>query len=436
MKQTLTLGLLFITLLIFGQSQVLSIDKKEKEQAIDSVSILLTNNYIFPEKIPPTISLLKTNFKKGVYDKYNDPNAFADKLTEDIVSVIQDKHFHIYYDPESIAEERKAISSKDSSLMIQNEKANGVAHNFGFKEVKIIDGNIGYVNIDGFEDLQYSVETINGAMNLLSNTKTIIIDLRNNHGGYTNSYQYLASFFYGQEPVKLYDKFTRNGKDDIYEQVYTLPYVNGIKRPNIPLYILTSNYSFSAAEAFAYHLQSLKRAVVIGEVTGGGANFWEGRIATDHFYVHMPIARTIDPRTKTNWEGVGVKPDVEVSSQIALTTAHISALEKLSAIDSTNANLYQWHIEAQKNRFDNALIDLKTLSTYTGKYGSNSIILNNNKLYFKENGAKWEMVPMSSTLFRLEEVNILRIQIMIESGVVKGIKRVFSSGTSRLIEKE
>lgn len=436
MKQLLTSGFLLTGLLVFGQSQTISIDRKEKEQVIDSISALLANYYIFPEKTPPAISLLKANFKKGAYDKYTDPHTFADKLTEDVVSVIHDRHFHVYFDPEAIAEERKAVSQKDSAPLIQNEIARGAAHNFGFKEIKILDGNIGYVNIDGFEDLQYSVETINGAMHVLSNTKAVIIDLRNNHGGYTNSYQYLASFFFGQEPVKLYDKFTRNGKDDIHEQVYTLPYVNGTKRPGVPLYILTSHYSFSAAEALAYHLQSLKRAVIIGEVTGGGANFWEGKTATDRFYVHMPDARITDPGTKTNWEAVGVKPDMEVPSQNALTTAHISALEKLSVTDAANATLYQWHIEAQKSKFDAVPVDAATLSSYTGRYGNNSIILNNGKLYLQESGAKWEMIPMTSTLFRMEEVNILRIQIITEAGEVKGIKRVFNTGASRLIEKE
>lgn len=436
MKQILTLWLLFIGLLTFGQSQTISIDRKEKEQVIDSLSILLTNYYIFPEKIPPTISLLKANFKKGVYDKYQDPNVFADKLTEDVISIIHDKHFHVYFDPEAIAEERRATSSKDSLLLIEDEIASGVAHNFGFKEVKILDGNIGYVNIDGFEDLQYSVETINGAMNLVRNTKALIIDLRNNHGGYANSYQYLSSFFYGQEPVKLYDKYTRNGKSDIYEQVHTFPFVNGLKRPSVPLYILTSNFTFSAAEALAYHLQSLKRAVIIGEVSGGGANFWEGKIATNRFYIHIPNARTIDPITKINWEEVGVKPDIEVSAQNALITAHIHSLEKLAVSDSVNSKVYNWHIEAQKSKLSPVKIDLQTLNSYTGKYGNNAILLIGDKLYVQENGAKWEMVPMSSTLFRIEEVNILRVQIIIESGEVKGIKRVFNTGTSRLIEKE
>jgi hypothetical protein len=436
MKQILTSGLLFISLLAFGQNSTLSIDKKEKGQVIDSILNILTNCYIFPEKIPQTISLLKSNFKKGVYDKYSDPNVFADKLTEDVISVIHDKHFHVYFDPEGIAEERKAISGKDSALFIQDEIVRGAAHNFGFKEIRILDGNIGYVNIDGFEDLQYSVATINGALNVLSNTKAIIIDLRNNHGGYTNSYQYLASFFFEQEPVQLYDKYTRNGNNDTYEQVYTLPYINGVKRPGVPLYILTSNFTFSAAEGLAYHLQSLKRAVIVGEVSGGGANFWEGKNATDRFYIHIPNARTVDPRTKTNWEVVGVKPDIEVPSQNALITAHINVLEKLAITDTANSITYKWHIESQKAKYNPIIIDTLILNTYTGKYGNNAIIFEDGKLYLQENGAKWEMNPMTSTLFRIEEVNILRIQIVIESEKVKGLKRVFSTGSSRLIEKK
>jgi hypothetical protein len=95
------------------------------------------------------------------------------------------------------------------------------------------------------------------------------------------------------------------------------------------VYILTSKRTFSAAEEFTYNLQGLKRATVIGETTGGGAHPGRGYRINDHFMMFVPTGRAINPVTKTNWEGTGVKPDVEVPAEKALETAHRTAQQKL-----------------------------------------------------------------------------------------------------------
>ena len=88
-----------------------------------------------------------------------------------------------------------------------------------------------------------------------------------------------------------------------------------------PLYILTSRRTFSAAEAFAYNLQALGRATIVGEVTGGGAHPFEYRRVHPHFAVDLPEGKSVNPITGTNWEGVGVKPDVPVPPDEALSRA-------------------------------------------------------------------------------------------------------------------
>jgi hypothetical protein len=91
--------------------------------------------------------------------------------------------------------------------------------------------------------------------------------------------------------------------------------------------VLTSKYTFSGAEEFSYNLKNLKRATIIGEVTGGGAHPTMGQRINDDFMIGVPFARAINPITKTNWEGVGVKPDVEVPAAQAFKTAHLAALK-------------------------------------------------------------------------------------------------------------
>jgi C-terminal processing protease CtpA/Prc len=93
------------------------------------------------------------------------------------------------------------------------------------------------------------------------------------------------------------------------------------------LYILTGQQTFSAAEEFAYNLQALGRAKVVGERTGGGAHPGRTHRIINQFEVFIPNGRAINPITKTNWEGVGVEPDIEVSQDNAFDLVYITLLK-------------------------------------------------------------------------------------------------------------
>jgi len=87
--------------------------------------------------------------------------------------------------------------------------------------------------------------------------------------------------------------------------------------------------TFSGGEAFAYDLQNLKRATLVGETTEGAAHPRDVYRINEHFWMGIPNARPVSPITQTNWERTGVKPDIEVPAELALKTAHIAALRKL-----------------------------------------------------------------------------------------------------------
>lgn len=135
----------------------------------------------------------------------------------------------------------------------------------------------------------------------------------------------------------LFDKKTH--LNDIYsraenrtEEFWTRDNVPGKKfGGEKPIYVLTAKYTFSGAEEFSYNLQNLKRATIIGEVTGGGAHPVNGQPINNDFMIGVPFARAINPITKTNWEGTGVKPDIEVPAAQALKTAHLAALKAVQA---------------------------------------------------------------------------------------------------------
>ena len=94
-------------------------------------------------------------------------------------------------------------------------------------------------------------------------------------------------------------------------------------------FVLTSKQTFSGAEEFTYNLKNLKRATIVGQTTGGGAHPVSGHRIDDHFMIGVPFARAINPISKTNWEGTGVEPDVNVPAADALGTAQKLAAEKL-----------------------------------------------------------------------------------------------------------
>jgi C-terminal processing protease CtpA/Prc len=141
--------------------------------------------------------------------------------------------------------------------------------------------------------------------------------------------QLLCSYLFGGEPVHLNDLYFRP-RDETH-QFWTIPYLPGKRYLDKEVYVLTSNRTFSAAEEFTYNLKNLKRATIVGETTGGGANPGGSERVGEHFELFVPSGRAINPVSKTNWEGTGVEPDVKSSADDALSTAHALALEKIVA---------------------------------------------------------------------------------------------------------
>ena len=172
-------------------------------------------------------------------------------------------------------------------------------------------------------------------MNFVANTEALIFDLRQNGGGDPEMVAHICSYLFGDRPVHLNDLYWR--KQNKTDEFWTKPAV-AAKKFSGDVYILTSSRTFSGAEEFSYDLKNLKRALVIGETTGGGAH--PGGVArlSDHFGVFVPVGRAISPITKTNWEGTGVEPDVKVPKELPLKTAYSMALTK-SLANTKNEDL-------------------------------------------------------------------------------------------------
>jgi C-terminal processing protease CtpA/Prc len=302
----------------------MTIDAKTRTEVVDSILSNLNDSYVFPEVAKKMEEDIRNRIKNKEYDSVTSAKAFAVKLTEDLQSVSKDKHLRVRYSFEVLPIRQKR--NEPTAEEITNFQNYLKRINFGFEKVERLQGNIGYIDLRGFTDPELGAETVAAAMNFVNNTDALIIDLRQNGGGDPAMVALICSYLFGEKPVHLNDLYFREGNKT--DEFWTKPTVLGKKYGDKDVYVLTSNRTFSGAEEFANNLKVLKRATIIGETTGGGANPGGMFRINDHFGVFIPVGRAINPVTKTNWEGVGVKPDVDTPQELALKTAYLSALNK------------------------------------------------------------------------------------------------------------
>ena len=286
-----------------------------KSSAIEQLSQLLNGHYVFPELAQKTGEHLQKQLKAGAFDKQTDLNAFAEALTREVQSVNHDKHMRIRPAPKMDAAAESPEQMVENQIQRILRQGSEMA---GFREAKRLDGNIGYLDLRGFARMLAGASVADRYMALLAGSDAIIIDLRKNGGGDPAMVQYLCSYFFA-EKTHLNSLYWREG--DRTEDFYTLDEVSGQKMPEVPVFILTSSYTFSAAEEFCYNLQTRKRATLVGETTGGGANPGGMFPINAELGVFIPTGKAINPVTKTNWEGAGVVPEVKTKAEDALDKA-------------------------------------------------------------------------------------------------------------------
>jgi C-terminal processing protease CtpA/Prc len=324
----LVLGIFVLIPAAIGQSPMPdgTVDQQTRDAVITTLIKDLNDSYVFPEIAGKMQADLERRKKGGEYDAITSSTAFADKLTADLQSVSKDKHLRVRFSPRPIPVRTQRSEPTQEERDRYQEQSRRM--NFGFQRVERLDGNIGYIDLRGFSDHELGAETVAAAMRFLAGTDAIIFDLRQNGGGSPGMVALITSYLYGDKPVHLNDMYSRKG--DKTESFWTKPEAAATKFPDKDVYVLTAKRTFSAGEEFTYNLKNLKRATIIGEVTGGGAHPGGMVRLSDHFGVFIPTGRAINPISKTNWEGTGVEPDINVPKEQALKVAHIAALKRSS----------------------------------------------------------------------------------------------------------
>ncbi|MFI8280980.1 S41 family peptidase [Streptomyces sp. NPDC085929] len=282
---------------------------------------LLTEHYVFPEIAEQLAGLLQRRLAEGTYD-VDGAEELARLVTADLQSVNGDRHLRLKHHAEP-------VSPKQGAATLDAMRRDFDTSLGGAPRVQLLDGGVAVLELAPMLfPLEWSAEPLGAALTLASRAQALIVDLRANRGGDPDTVAFVCSYLL-DERTHLNTMYWRGGERS--EQSWSLPHVPGARfGGSKPLYVLSSGSTFSAAEELAYDLQQLGRAVVVGERTHGGAHPCQGWTVHPHLEATVPVGRAINPVSRTNWEGVGVQPDVPCAPGDSLDRAHALALVRLA----------------------------------------------------------------------------------------------------------
>ncbi len=387
-----------------------AMNARTQAAVLDSITTAIDTIYVIKDTADRIVAHLRAQQAAGAYKELTDPVDFAQKVYEDARSIYDDHHFDIRamypLDP-------KAAEQVEDPRNTERAQRNLRERNYGFERVEILTGNVGYLELTQFVDTDPAGETAAAAMNFLANAYALIIDLRQNGGGNASMIRMLAGYLF-KEQQQLINWYVRD--TETTEQSYSLDYVPGRRLTDIPVYVLTSGLTGSAAEEFTFDMKHLKRATIVGDTTsGGGHTVANAFFDFDGFRIGMriPYGRAFDPKTGLGWEGTGVIPDIAVPSEQALTVAHMKALKQLAEGEQDEDARFRlnWALQGMECQLNPVVLRREQLTEYTGAYGPRSIFLEEGGLYYQREGRpKMLLAPMGKDLFRVGDLEYFRLR--------------------------
>lgn len=293
-------------------SQGMVLSATDRASVIEGAAKLLESRYVDPEAGKRLAGQLRRAAPQ--WARITDPVAFAQAVTRWLRERSGDGHLGLDYSVAEITES----GGEEAFSASEMERWYGAHINHGVEKIERFEGNIMLLDLRVFPPVSMGGDVFASAMNVVAQGDALIIDLRRNGGG-AGAGNLVTGYLLGEgQPLSGgYDR-PSNKISASTSPVWVPGRRFGTEKP---LYILTSRRTFSAAEAFAYDLQALGRAVIVGEVTGGGAHPFEYRRVHPHFALDLPEGRSVNPITGGNWQGTGVQPDVIVPADQALEKA-------------------------------------------------------------------------------------------------------------------
>ncbi|MEE1788982.1 S41 family peptidase [Streptomyces sp. SP17BM10] len=283
------------------------------EAILDAALDRITAGYVFPDRTAAIEATIRGRQAEGAYEGLEE-RELCERVTADLQSACPDKHLRLLW-----SEEPQPMDEEPEEVARERFERYARENNYGVRRVEQLDGNIGYLDLRMIAPAEPGGPAFAAAMQLLAPTDALIVDLRQCSGGAPEGVQLWCSYFFAGDEVHLNDIYER--KTGVTRQYWTLGHLAAPRYLDRRVVVLTSGFTFSGGEELAYNLKALKRATLVGETTRGGAHPTARVPVAPHVMVTVPTARSINPVTGTNWEGVGVVPEVEVPAEDALETA-------------------------------------------------------------------------------------------------------------------
>lgn len=387
-----------------------SVNAQDRAAIIEDILAALNEIYVFPETARKMEEHVRRQLQSGAYDNLGTLTDFTQKLTEDLQSVSRDLHLNVGWDPGPPEGAQGTATPEELQARFAAQLRRD---NYCFRKVERLAGNVGYVKLDCFADAGLGGATATAAMGFLAGSDALIFDLRDNGGGSPSMIQLLTSYLVAAgEPTHLNSFYIRRG--DRTEQFWTNAWVPGTRMPDVPVFVLTSGRTFSAAEEFTYNLKNLKRATIVGETTGGGAHPVDRHQVKGYpVAVSLPFGRAINPISGTNWEGTGVEPDVKVPVAEALDTAHARALSAVAekAADPAQKAELEFVRGVLEDRRKPATLSSAEMQAFAGTYGPRTISVEDGALWYQRGkGRKMRLQPVGQDRFLVGDLDDFRLR--------------------------
>lgn len=388
-----------------------ALSAKQRASVMEEVARQVRSYYVFPEKRDAIVMALDRARQARRYE-LDSPTAFADALTEDLQAASQDGHLGLRFDPAWYAEAVAAAGGAKGAAGAEVARRRQAARqHHGITEQRLLPGNVRYVKISGFA--WYESETgaaYDSAMRFLRDGDAIVLDLRGNGGGDHAATRYLVSHFLDADMLL----YTFHSQKEPSAESRTRDYLPAGRLKGKPLFVLVDRNVRSAGEDVAYQVQQFQLGVLVGEKTAGAANNNEHVPIAPGFLLSLSIGRPVHPRSQGNWEGVGIRPDVECPPAEALDRAHALALAGLAMgalEDPLNREEIAWAREMIEARLNPVSLPAARLRALTGRYGSVAVELRDGALWLlRPERTPARMMPMSDSMFAIVGRDDLRVR--------------------------
>lgn len=402
----------------------------EQDRFMTDLCSALSENYVFQEKVAPLCETLRQTFEDKANRQRAPAHQFAADVTRDLINASGDYHFSVEYDPGWVAQARNTEAAGDKTELREDSIAALQTSNFGFRELSILEGNIGYIRFDFFPDPEHSFDAAAAAMQFVEHADAIIFDMRYNRGGHNQFGQFLSSYLFGADENRLLLEYRFMQEGEMKEGAYwTAPALPGPRRPDVPVYILTSSTTFSAGEWFAYALQKLGRATVVGMTTAGASHAVSRVPIDDRFVLQVPVGQVMDPVDRGDFEGTGVRPDIETPSYRARDYAHMLALEAVAAQDGAAGPDPDWLKPVLAARMDPPQLSAAELERFSGQYEGRSIALEGTRLIYTWRGRfNLALAPLGGGVFAVEGTDDFRFRFKEANGRISTLERLDRNG--------